>query len=112
MRPLRRLAVAAVMVIAVLPFEGATAHAAPSQYLAHSHVATWNIWRGAGNAYNGVNGVVAPFGGSNTVQSRIKARWPRSSSSPPWRAATSLGARHSGRWSAPVAGAQVTRSAL
>lgn len=76
MKPLRRLAVAAVMVIAVLPFEGATAHAAPSQYLARSHVATWNIWGGAGNAYNGVNSLVAPFGGSNTVQSRIMARWP------------------------------------
>lgn len=39
-------------------------------------VATWNIYGGYGNAYSSFNPYVAPFGGSNTVQTRIKARWP------------------------------------
>lgn len=49
---------------------------AEAQHLARPHVATWNIWGGTGNAYLRGNPEVARFWGSNTVQTRIRARWP------------------------------------
>lgn len=44
--------------------------------LNQAHVATWNIFGGNGNALTNFNANVAPIGGSNTVQTRVKSRWP------------------------------------
>ncbi len=45
-------------------------------YLNQLHVANWNIWGGKGLAYSRYNSIVADFRKPNTVQSRIKARFP------------------------------------
>lgn len=45
-------------------------------YLNQLHVANWNIWGGKGLAYSRYNSIVADFRKPNTVESRIKARFP------------------------------------
>lgn len=50
--------------------------AARAEYRDQLHVATWNIYGGLGNAHDDYNALVADFRQPNTVQSRIKARFP------------------------------------
>lgn len=47
-----------------------------SPYLERSHVITFNIRGGDGNAVTGYNADATLYNHTNTVQSRIRARWP------------------------------------
>lgn len=74
--PRKALVLIGLSTLLWLPALKSTRIARASPYLERSHAISLNIYGGLGNATTGFNASAALYQGSNTVQSRIKARWP------------------------------------